>query len=68
MKQVNKEDNIMMVSDVAKAFFEAPVKRDVCVELPAEDMNEEDIKNDAVGKLQMSLHGTRDAAADDSAV
>eukprot|EP00974_Lingulodinium_polyedra_P080547 7803045-Lingulodinium_polyedra.AAC.1 len=48
-----------MVNDVARAFFEAPMKRWVCVELPEEEGSEED----EVGLLQMSLYGTRDAAA-----
>ena len=36
--------------------------RDVCVELPEEDMSAEDRKRDMVGHLVMSLYGTRDAA------
>ncbi len=27
-------DKVLMINDVARAFFEAPVKRKVCVELP----------------------------------
>jgi hypothetical protein len=34
----------------------------MCIELPAEEMTEVDIKNDMVGKLEQSLYGTRDAA------
>ena len=30
------EDKVIMVTDVARAFFEAPMRRDICVELPAE--------------------------------
>ena len=30
-----------MINDVARALFEAPVTRDVCVELPAEDITQE---------------------------
>ena len=28
------EDKVIMVNDVARAFFEAPMRRDICVELP----------------------------------
>jgi hypothetical protein len=48
---------------VARAFFEAPVRRDICIELPAEDYTEEDEREDMVGHLIQSLYGTRDAAA-----
>ena len=39
------------------------MQRYVCVELPAEAKSPEDIENDMVGSLVMSLYGTRDAAA-----
>ena len=58
-----KEDKVIMINDVARAFFEAPVKRDVCVELPEEALSEKEKEMDLVGKLEMSLYGTRDAAA-----
>ena len=48
-----------MENDVARAVFEAPMRRDICVELPAEAGEGEDM----VGHLIMSLYGTRDAAA-----
>ena len=48
-----------MVSDVARAFFEAPARRTICVELPEEETHE----GDEVGLLLQSLHGTRDASA-----
>jgi hypothetical protein len=48
-----------MINDVARAFFEAPVKRNICVELPAE----EGARSDEVGRLKQSLYGTRDASA-----
>ena len=54
---------VIMINDVARAFFEAPKTREVCVELPEEDKTEEDRKEDRIGLLQMSLYGTRDAAA-----
>ena len=50
---------VIMVNDVARAFFEAPVKRTICIELPEEDRGDQD----EVGLLEMSLYGTRDAAA-----
>ena len=52
----------IMFNDVARAFFEAPAVRQVCVELPDEDRNSSDRSLDKVGHLQMSLYGTRDAA------
>ena len=53
---------ILMVNDVSRAFFEAPAIRNVCVEIPAEDRDEADVRHDRVGHLQMSFYGTRDAA------
>ena len=37
------EDKVIMVNDVARAFFEAPMLRDICVELPAEAGEGEDM-------------------------
>ena len=54
---------VVMLNDVARAFFEAPMKRCVCVELPAEALAEGESSADTVGYLQLSLYGTRDAAA-----
>ena len=53
---------VIMINDVARAFFEAPAVKQVCVELPDEDLNSSDRNLDKVGHLQMSLYGTRDAA------
>ncbi len=53
---------VVMINDVARAFFEAPAIRDTCVEIPKEYMTEEDRRHDRVGDLRMSLYGTRDAA------
>ena len=58
-----ERNKVISIIDVARAFFEAPVQRDVCIELPEEDLTSDDIKQDLVGKLNMSLYGTRDAAA-----
>ena len=56
------EDKVIELDDVSRAFFEAIATRDVCVELPEEDLSEEEKQLDLVGHLQMSLYGTRDAA------
>ena len=53
---------VIMVNDVARAFFEAPAMRNICIEIPKEDMSEADRRHDKVGHLRMSLYGTRDAA------
>ena len=53
---------VIMVNDVARAFFEAPAMRNVCIEIPKEDLLEADKRLDKVGHLRMSLYGTRDAA------
>ena len=54
-----------MLNDVSRAFFEAPMQagRNLCIELPAEDLSPGDRKRDLVGYLVQSLYGTRDAAA-----
>ena len=57
------EEAVIMINDVARAFFEAPVTRDVCIELPDEDKTQEYWDQDMVGKLNMSLYGTRDEAS-----
>ena len=44
-------------------FFEAPARRDVCVELPEETVEEGETTADIVGKLMASLYATRDASA-----
>ena len=57
-----KGSKVIMINDVSSAFFEAPAVRNICVEIPAEDMEEADKRHDKVGHLRMSLYGTRDAA------
>ena len=54
--------NVLMINDVARAFFEAPAIRDICVEIPKKDLTPEDGRHDKVGHLRMSRYGTRDAA------
>ena len=56
-----KGSNGLLYVDVRRAYFNAPVKREVYVEIPSEDKSEED--GDVVGRLKASLYGTRDAAA-----
>ena len=53
---------VIMINDVARAFFEAAATRDICIEIPKEDLSDADRKHDKVGHLRMSLYGTRDAA------
>ena len=50
----------IMLNDVSRAFFNAKVTREVYVQLPAEDLEPGD--KDLVGKLNLCLYGTRDAA------
>ena len=54
------EDKVIMLNDVSRAFFNAKVTREVYIHLPAEDMEEGE--KDLVGKLNLCLYGTRDAA------
>ena len=49
----------IMVNDVSRAYFSAPARRQVLVELPQEDTHEGE---DMVGELNFSMYGTRDAA------
>ena len=55
-------DKVMMINDVARAFFEAGATRQICVELPEEDVSDRDIALDRVGHLMRSLHGARNEA------
>ena len=55
-----EENKVIMINDVSRAFFEAPMKREMCVEIPEEDREEGE--GDMVGLLNMSLYGTRDTA------
>ena len=51
-----------MINYVARAFFEAPAHREICVELPAESRTAEDDQEDNVAILIKSFYGTMDAA------
>ena len=49
------EDKVILISDVSRAFFEAPMKRKVAVELPAEAYEAEDEGEDLVGVFRNVL-------------
>ena len=49
-----------MISDVKRAYFNAPASRELYVEVPREDPN---WLPGLLGRLKLSLYGTRDAAA-----
>ena len=51
------EDKVLMVCDVARAFFEAKATRNMCVELPEEDLTEEEKGQDLVGLLKKNFMG-----------
>ena len=50
----------MMAVDVKRAYFYAPSRRAIYIEIPVEDYEPGD--EDKVAKLNLSLYGTRDAA------
>ena len=52
----------LLIADASRAFFEAPAKRDLCVELPEEALAAGETPQEVVGKLKASLYGTRDAS------
>ena len=45
----DQQEKVIMINDVARAFFEAPAVRQVCVELPEEDNTQADRIADNVG-------------------
>lgn len=49
----------LMTNDGNRAYFCAPARRQVFVELPQEDSN---VDRDIVGELNSSMYGTRDSA------
>ena len=49
----------IMLSDVKRAYFHAAAKRELYVEIPQENP---DWSPDAIGRLNLALYGTRDAA------
>ena len=56
-------EKVIMINDVSRAFFEAPMRREMCAEIPREARTRKDDLDDLVALLKMSLYGTRDAAA-----
>ena len=60
MKWEKDFEQMVVVSDIARAFFEAPATRSIAVELPPEDLDESEV--DCVGLPLKSLYGTKDAA------
>ena len=61
-KEQGESEKILMINDGARAFFEAPATRQVCIELPDEALSEEEREMDPVGMLKKNFYGTRDAA------
>ena len=61
-KGQNTHTKIIMTNDVSRAFFEPPAVRQVCVDIPEEDLTSANRKADNAGHLRMSLYGIRDAA------
>ena len=59
-KQQRHEHFRLMAIDVKRAYFYVKARRAVFIEIPAEDREEGD--EQLVGKLNLSLYGTRDAA------
>ena len=57
------EGKTVLLADISRAFFEAPAVRQVCVELPGEAFENGQVSPGKVGLLNLSLYGTRDAAA-----
>ena len=53
---------VIMINDVARAFFEAAATREICVELPEEALAGHETREEWVALLEKSLYGTRDAA------
>ena len=49
----------MMINDVRRAYFYAKARRDIYIEIPTEDP---DAGPGVLGKLELCLYGTRDAA------
>ena len=49
----------LMINDVSRAYFYAPATRSLFIELPEEEL---EAGQDEVGRLNVCLYGTRDAA------
>lgn len=53
----------ILIADVSRDFFEAPAKRDLCVELPQEALQGDETPQSTVGNLLASLYGARNVSA-----
>ena len=62
-REQEESDDVLLIADVARAYFEAPITRDVCVELPDEALEPHERGKGLVAKMSKCLYGTRDAAA-----
>ena len=58
--QTGSQRKRFAVIDIKRAYFYAPSKRPMFIEIPEEDRVIGD--EDKVGRLELSLYGTRDAA------
>ena len=45
-----------MFNDVSRAFFDAPIQRDLCIKILDEDKNDEDKGRDMIGHMNESLY------------
>ena len=52
----DQRDHAWKRSSSSRVFFEAPMQRDVCIELPEEEWEEGDGDKDLVGVLRQSLY------------
>ena len=50
---------VLLISDVSRAFFQAPMQRNLYTELPEEDKNEEERRRDMLVHLNQSPYATR---------
>ena len=58
-----RKNRCIMSNDVKRAYFYAEVRSDIYIEIPPEDLTEEDENKYVVAKLRLSMYGTREAAA-----
>ena len=61
--QSEYQEKVRLVSDVSRAFFEAPATRNIAVTLPDEALSEAEKDMEWLGVLKLSLCETRDATA-----
>ena len=62
-QRTGEEPVMVTTNDVKRAYSYARVQTPICIELPPEDMSAEDMEEDNVGELLLSMCGTRAAAA-----